>query len=69
MSIQVPEFDDQMLDYLQIEHDHGGPRSAYAFFLGRPDYTTNTADLDTREVEDFIISFYTQYNRRFGTRY
>ena len=43
--------------------------SAYAFFLGRRDYPTNTADLDTNEVEDFIINFYTQYNRRFGTRY
>jgi len=69
MSLQIPEFDDQMLDYLQIEHDRGGPRRAYAFFLGRKDYVTNTADLDTKDVEDFIIGFYTQYNRRFGCRY
>jgi len=65
------EFDDQTLDYLQIIHDGpgGGPRSAYAFFLGRMDWMTNTSDLKTSDVEDFIINFYSAYNRRFGTRY
>lgn len=62
---------DQELDYLQIIMDAptGGPRSAYAFSLGRKDYMTNTADLDTNLVEDFSIEFYTEYNRRFGQRY
>jgi hypothetical protein len=62
---------DKELDYLQIIFDGpcGGPRSAYAFSLGRKDYMTNTADLDTTEVEDFAIAFYTEYNNRFGRRY
>jgi len=59
-----------MLDHLQIITDvGGGPRSAYAFYLGRPDYTENTADLNTTDVEDFIMNFYHQYNARFGVRY
>jgi hypothetical protein len=62
---------DQELDYLQIIMDApgGGPRSAYAFHLGRRDYMTNTADLDTSKVEDFSIAFYTEYNQRRGVRY
>jgi hypothetical protein len=40
---------DQELDYLQIIMDapSGGPRSVYAFQLGRKDCITHTADLDT----------------------
>lgn len=66
---QIPQFDDQQLDHIQIVHDRSGPRSALAFFLGRQDYVKNTADLDTADVENFICSFYSQYNQRFGTRY
>jgi len=69
MNLEVPKFDDQMLDHLQMVHDLGGPRSAYAFFLGRPDYVHNTVDLDTNLVEIFIMGFYNQYNSRFGIRY
>jgi hypothetical protein len=69
MSFQVPKFDDQMLDHIQIIHDLDGPRAAYAFYLGRRAYPYQTADLDTNEVEDFAIGFYTQYNQRFGQRY
>ena len=71
ITLNIPKFDDQYLDYLQIIHDAdtGGPRSALAFFLGRKDYMTNTRDLDTNLVEDFIINFYNQYNSRFGVRY
>ena len=69
MKLVVPQFDDQMLDYIQMVHDLDGPRAAYAFYLGRKSYPYQTADLDTNEVEDFIIGFYTQYNKRFGVRY
>ena len=62
-------FDDQLLDSVQIVHDKSGPRCAYAFYLGRKDYITNTADLDTTKVEDFAIAFYTAYNARVGHRY
>lgn len=62
-------FDSQMLDHLQIIHDHSGPRCAYAFYLGRDDYMINTSDLDTTKVEEFIASFYTYYNRHLGNRY
>lgn len=67
--MEIPQFDDQLLDHIQIVHDHSGPRSALAFFLGRADYVQNTQDLVTADVENFIISFYSQYNQRFGTRY
>ena len=67
--MNFPQFDDQQLDHFQIVHDSSGPRCAYAFYLGRRNYMTETADLDTLAVEDFCIEFYTQYNRRFGVRY
>ena len=69
MSLTAPKFDDTMLDYIQIIHDGHGPRCALAFFLGRQNYLNDTADLNTNDVEDFIIGFYTQYNNRFGVRY
>jgi hypothetical protein len=62
-------YTDQMLEYIHIIEKHGGPRSAYAFFLGRKDYITNTADLVTADVETFIMDFYHQYNNRFGMTY
>ena len=62
-------YTDQMLEYIHIIEKHDGPRSAYAFFLGREDYIGNTADLVTEDVETFIMDFYHQYNKRFGMTY
>ena len=69
MKPKFPKFDDQQLDYLQKVHDASGPRCAYAFYLGRDNFMTQTSDIETTDVEDFCIEFYTQYNSRFGTRY
>ena len=66
---KFPKFEDQQLDYIQMIHDASGPRCAYAFYLGRDNYMTETSSLKTNDVEDFCIEFYTQYNERFGTRY
>lgn len=63
------KFDEQMLDQVQLVHDNSGPRTAFAYYLGRSDYMKNTADLNTTDVEDFIIEFYTEYNKAFGQRY
>lgn len=60
---------------LAFIHEHlGGPRAAYAYAIGRgsPKFVypeALTADLDTNEVEDFIIKFYTAFNKRFGPTY
>jgi GTP cyclohydrolase III len=66
---RTQEFSDQLLDQIQIVHDASGPRSALAFYLGRQNYIQNTTDLSTQAVEDFIMSFYSQYNQRHGSRY
>lgn len=60
---------DKILEYIRFIEKHDGPRSAYAFFLGRKDYINDTRDLDTTEVEAFICDFYNQYNNRFGVTY
>lgn len=66
---------DQYLQTLACIHDlRGGPRAAYAYSLGRATTLqiypySLTGDLDTNKVEDFIIAFYTAYNRRFGQTY
>lgn len=67
---------DSDLESLRFIHDErGGPRAAFAWAIGRiPTYgffkdEFFTADLDTTEVEDFIIKFYGAYNARFGLTY
>jgi len=65
---------DSDLESLRFIHDErGGPRSAYAWAIGRTPNQRGmnflTADLDTQKVEDFIIAFYTAYNARFGLTY
>ncbi len=62
-------FTDAELVEIASNHDRdigGGPRVAYATWLGDPGLRIS---LNTEQVEDFIIKFYTQYNNRFGTRY
>jgi hypothetical protein len=67
--------DSDLLNVAAIHDNRGGPRAAYAYALGRtsPKYVVYpmelTADLDTNEVEDFIIRFYTAFNKRFGPTY
>ena len=55
------------LDYLQalVDDSPFGVRDAYRFYHNLdPD-----AEINTTDVEDFAIAFYTQYNRTFGMRY
>ena len=75
--------DDHLETIRKIHDNEGGPRSAYAWAIGREklergvhvgrettyyrDYITY--DLDTNDVTDFIIDFYNAYNRRFGMTY
>jgi len=62
-------FTDAELVEIASNHDRdigGGPRVAYAAWLGDPGLRIS---LNTEHVENFIIKFYIQYNRRFGTRY
>lgn len=56
----------ELLDIARV-HDRLGPRSALAYYLHNdPEKTT---ELDTSDVEDFIIQFYTQFNSFFGVTY
>jgi hypothetical protein len=79
-AVRVDLSRDSDLQMLSFIHDErGGPRSAYAWAMGRipqPNPVNPymgdqffTADLDTQKVEDFIIAFYTAYNARFGLTY
>ena len=65
------EFSEAQLIDLQRVHDNlGGPRSALAYYQGQDIFSNrNTTHLVTEDVEDFIIEFYTQYNRRISRRY
>jgi|APGre2960657404_1045060.scaffolds.fasta_scaffold1085223_1 hypothetical protein len=56
------------LENIRKIHDSslGGPRNAYRYFHGHPeDYSNFT----TEQVEDFIISFYIQYNELYPNTY
>ena len=56
------------LENIRKIHDGslGGPRVAYRYFHGPPkDYSNFT----TEQVEDFIISFYIQYNELYPNTY
>jgi hypothetical protein len=59
-------FTDIELVEIANNHDAGGPRVAYAAWLADPGLRIS---LNTEQVENFIIKFYIQYNKRFGTRY
>lgn len=61
------KFTDRQLQDLRVIHDRYGSRAIYAMALGR-DFR-DTRDLDTLEVEDFSIAFYTAYNSVFGITY
>ena len=79
--VSLPEDPDQWVDLssysalssLRSIHDKFGPRSAYAWAIGRPWTEPGgrflTEDLDTQMVEDFIVNFYTEYNAQFGLTY
>jgi hypothetical protein len=71
-AIQADLSRDWDLKTIRYFHDSwGGPRSAYAWAIGRAPSGMGflTADLDTQKVEDFIIAFYTAYNAHFGKTY
>jgi hypothetical protein len=55
------------LDYLRdlVDNNPFGVRDAYRFYHA---LTEDTA-INTTDVEDFAIAFYTQYNKTFGMRY
>ena len=58
----------ELLDIARLHDDWAfGPRRAYAYYIGRN--PEDTADLNTSDVEDFIIQFYTQFNAEFGLTY
>ena len=56
----------ELLDIAQV-HDRLGPRAALAYYLHND--PVKTTELDTSDVEDFIIQFYTQFNIFFGVTY
>lgn len=47
---------------IELVHDVEGPRSAFRFAFKRE------AD-ETEEVEDFIIAFYTEFNKKMYYKY
>jgi len=58
----------ELIDIAKYHDDWAfGPRHAYAYYIGRN--PEDTADLNTSDVEDFIIQFYTQFNAEFGLTY
>ena len=68
MSFRPPlQFSDQELIFLESVHDTLGPRHAFAEFYSMDEETRHM--LPTEDVEDFIISFYEQFNNRFGEKY
>jgi hypothetical protein len=56
------------LENIRKIHDSslGGPRNAYRYFHGHPEEYSN---FTTEQVEDFIISFYIQYNELYPNTY
>jgi hypothetical protein len=84
MELRADLTNDDHLETIRKIHDNrGGPRSAYAWAIGREElergvhflgetsyfYHYLTEDLDTGKVTDFIIDFYNAYNKRFGITY
>ena len=61
------QHNDTMLEWISSIHDQFGPRAALAWYLGND--PKDTEKLETNQVEDFIIDFYQQYNRRYGRHY
>jgi hypothetical protein len=61
-------FNEQELEHIQtvmeINHEFG-PRAAFRFYHKLSDSTT----IPTEDVEDFIISFMTQYNAKYPRTY
>ncbi len=56
----------ELLDIAQV-HDRLGPRAALAYYLYND--PVKTTELNTSDVEDFVIQFYTQFNSFFGVTY
>lgn len=63
----VYQFSDQDLDtiHLFMETNIGGPVYAYRWYKG----LTESQSVRTGDVEDFAISFYTQYNKQRSRTY
>lgn len=62
------KFDRTQLENIQMVMEFNGewgPRPAYRYFHKLPE----SASIETKDVEDFIIDFMTQYNAEFGRTY
>jgi hypothetical protein len=57
------KYSTKQLREIFLVNERSGPRGAYEFFYGKKPATTNEG---TTAVEDFIIDFYTQYNKFAG---
>lgn len=60
------EFSDPELENIFRIHEISGPRAAYAYHVLPEEIMNEGMKLDTNDVEDFIIQFYSQYNNRIG---
>lgn len=58
----------EILNNLRLVHDGQGPRAALKYFIKRTE-GRQVESLETRQVEDFAIAFYTKYNATFGLTY
>ena len=56
-------YTEKQLDKIYKAHEVSGPRGAYFDWFG---YHPLPGNKGTQDVEDFIISFYTQYNAQAG---
>jgi hypothetical protein len=57
-----------MLRELRIIHDVQGPRATLRYFIGLTE-DRDPGKLETLDVEDFAIAFYTAYNQTYGLTY
>jgi len=60
------EFSDAELKKIFHIHEISGPRAAYAYHVLPEEIMNSGMKINTIDVEDFIIQFYSQYNDRFG---
>ena len=56
-------YTEKQLDKIYKAHEKSGPRGAYFDWFGYPPLPGNKG---TNDVEDFILSFYSQYNALAG---
>lgn len=60
------EFSDAELENIFHIHEICGPRAAYVYHVLSEEIMDEGMKIDTVDVEDFIIQFYSQYNNRIG---